>query len=306
MNQRSEELALDYLERNGAGSAFAVEPAFHPEVHTTLGGVKYVQKSGVVLVSYPQTCLGNIRPFLAGLGEEYVQYADDEAIEPGAEIAKFAGQMCYLSLGEKRTKNRDAGKYFQNIKAQSHGSITEHSNYGFLIYGISRSCSHEIVRHRHQGFSQLSQRYVGPEALRFVERPEFQNDPFLHERFQNRIEDTIDEYRLLIHNLYKKQADGSLELSADRKTDLRKKVQQTARAVLPNEVETMMVTTANVRAWRHFIEQRASEHAEVEIRDVAVKVFLALVKFTPLLFDDYDLVELSDGTLAVSTPYRKI
>ncbi len=87
---------------------------------------------------------------------------------------------------------------------------------------------------------------------------------------------------------------------------MRKKVRQAARSVLPNETEAPIVVTGNARTWRHFIEMRASEHAEIEIRALAVRVFLCLHQLDPVLFGDYALETLKDGTYAVSTEYRKV
>jgi thymidylate synthase (FAD) len=94
-------------------------------------------------------------------------------------------------------------------------------------------------------------------------------------------------------------------LTADYKTDARKKVQQTARSLLPNETEAPMVFTGNVRALRHIIEMRADAHAESEIRNLALRLFLCLRTVDPILFGDYDLGELPDGTYTVSTRNRK-
>ena len=115
-----------------------------------------------------------------------------------------------------------------------------------------------------------------------------------------------DEYALLTEKLVAMQQEGSTILSASARTDLRKKVQQTARSVLPNETEAPIVVTGNVRAWRHVIEMRASTHAETEIRSLAMRIFLCLAVCEPLLFSDYALEELPDGTLAVKTTYTKI
>ena len=148
----------------------------------------------------------------------------------------------------------------------------------FLIYGISRSLTHELVRHRAGfGFSQVSQRYVDSKhskTLRFVERPEYQSDEELHNLFVARIERAAKEYEEKAELLLNKQHDGWKLLSGDKKSDLRKKVNQCARSLLPNETEAPIVVTANIRAWRHFIEQRANERAEIEIRELAVCIFL--------------------------------
>jgi thymidylate synthase (FAD) len=94
-------------------------------------------------------------------------------------------------------------------------------------------------------------------------------------------------------------------LSADHKTDARKKVQQTARSLLPNETEAPMVFTGNVRALRHIVEMRADAHAESEIRELALRLFLCLYAADPILFGDYDLTRLPDGTYTVATEHRK-
>jgi thymidylate synthase (FAD) len=142
--------------------------------------------------------------------------------------------------------------------------------------------------------------------LRFVERPEYQGDEQLHEQFLRRIERSAEEYALLANRLLEMQQAGISILSAEARTDLRKKVQQSARSVLPNETEAPIVVTGNARAWRHVIEERASAHAEVEIRELAVRIFLCLRLADPVLFDDYSVERLSDGTYIVKTAFEKV
>jgi thymidylate synthase (FAD) len=86
----------------------------------------------------------------------------------------------------------------------------------------------------------------------------------------------------------------------------RKLARQAARSVLPNATETKIFVSANGRAWRHFIEMRANEHAETEIRSVAVKICEILRKESPNIFGDYKLIELPDGTRIAETAYRKV
>jgi thymidylate synthase (FAD) len=237
----------------------------------------------------------------------FASYLDDPTTLPdGAQLCKVAGQVCYMSFGPKRTLNAQAKRYFDNIKLSGHGSVLEHANFTLLLYGISRSVTHELVRHRHLSFSQVSQRYVAGRVLRFVERPEYQADTHLHAQFIERIERAANEYAALSHRLLEMQQSGVSILSAEERTDLRKKVQQCARSVLPNETEAPIVVTANVRAWRHFIEMRASTHAEIEIRELALRVFLCLLRADPVLFDDYTVERLPDGTYIVKTEFEKV
>ena len=112
------------------------------------------------------------------------------------------------------------------------------------------------------GLSQASQRYISGRVLRFVERPEYQDDSELHAAFERRIDDAAEQYETIARRLMEKQKEGDVLLSGEARTDLRKKVQQAARSVLPNETESPIVVTANARAWRHIIEMRANPHAE--------------------------------------------
>lgn len=284
--------------------------ALHSPVYSSPGGVPYLVEPGVVVLARPTVNAGGLAGFLGGFDESlhFLEYLDDPVKLPdGAQLCKIAGQLCYMSFGRGRTFNAQAERYFNNLKSSGHGSVFEHANFSLLLYGISRSVTHELVRHRAGfGFSQLSQRYVSGRMLRFVERPEYRKDEQFHARFLERIERAASEYAALTNRLLEMQQAGTKILSAEAKTDLRKKVQQCARSVLPNETEAPIVVTANARAWRHFIEMRASAHAEIEIRELAVRVLLCLYKTDPVLFGDYALEELPDGTYAAKTDYEKV
>lgn len=298
------------LFRELGGKEDAGFATIHTPVSTTPGGVPYLQDPGVVVLARPQTYLAGVAGFLAGFDPalNFSAYLDDPTPLPdGAQLAKVAGQLCYMSFGPKRSLNAQAKRYFDNLKSSGHGSVFEHANFSLLLYGISRSVTHELVRHRAGfGYSQLSQRFVSGRMLRFVERPEYRSDELLHEQFLRRIERSAEEYNLLANRLLEMQQTGASILSAEARTDLRKKVQQSARSLLPNETEAPIVVTGNGRSWRHFIEARADAHAEIEIRELAVRVFLCLRQTDPILFDDYRIERLSDGTYTVKTDFKKV
>ncbi|MEK7520205.1 MAG: FAD-dependent thymidylate synthase [Patescibacteria group bacterium] len=284
-------------------------PAIDSPVLQTEKGTRYLQCPGVVMIAMPQVYIGGMKTFLDGFDPalQFPEYLNDDPLTPAEQLSKTAGQLCYMSFGPKRTKNADAQKYFDNIKSSGHGSVLEHSNFSFLFYGISRSVTHELVRHRAGfGFSQVSQRYVSGSVVRFVERPEYASNKELHELFMRRIDEAAAQYAAVTEKLLALQQSGQTILSADAKTDLRKKIQQASRSLLPNETEAPIVTTANVRAWRHFIEMRANPHAETEIRALAFRVFECLQKSAPQLFHDYEVAHLSDGTQAVSVTWKKV
>lgn len=282
----------------------------HSPVRQTPGGTPYLTHPGIVVLARPQTNLAGMAGFLSGYGADspFPEYLNDPTPLPdGAQLCKVAGQLCYMSFGRKRSYNADAERYFDNLKSGKHGSVLEHANFSLLLYGISRSVTHELVRHRAgASFSQQSQRYVSGRMLRFVERPEYAVDEQLHAQFIQRIERAAAEYADITERILAMQQTGTQILSAEARTDLRKKVQQTARSVLPNETEAPIVVTGNARAWRHIISMRADAHAETEIRALAVRIFLCLYQTDPVLFSDYTLERLPDGTLTAKAEYEKV
>lgn len=307
-SKRGAELGVELFEEFG-GTVSNGFPTIHSPAHHTQTGTPYLRAPGVVMLAKPETNVAGLAGFLEGFDPElnFPEYVEDPTELPGSsQLCKTAGQVCYASFGPRRTTNENAAAYFQRLTSAGHGSVLEHASFSFLLYGISRSVTHELVRHRAGvGYSQISQRYVSGSVLRFVERPEYQEDEGLHRLFEERADRSAAEYEEMAQNLLEQQESGSEMLSADYKTDARKKVQQTARSLLPNETEAPMVFTGNVRALRHIIEMRADAHAESEIRQLAVRLFLCLVTADPILFGDYEISTLPDGTYTVSTEYRK-
>ncbi|HYY43924.1 MAG TPA: FAD-dependent thymidylate synthase [Actinomycetota bacterium] len=285
-------------------------PHIHSPVFRTQTGTPYLRHAGVVLISKPDVDIRGLAGFLEGFDDNlgFPGYLDDPTeLTPAATLLKTAGQTCYASFGPRRTTNENASRYFANLSSSGHGSVYEHAVFSFLLYGVSRAISHEIVRHRAgTAFSQLSQRFVSGRVLRFVERPEYQDIPSLHKRFEHRIDRLAREYQEVADELYDLQAGGDPRLFAEARTDLRKRVQQSARSVLPNEAETLLVLSANVRSWRHMIEARTDPHAESEIRDLYFRIFLCLRSLDPVLFGDYDIRQQPDGTYALQTDWKKV
>src|SRR5215218_2231469 len=284
-------------------------PSVNARVHHTPAGTPYLRSPGVVMLAQPRTSVAGLAGFLEGFDPElrFPEYLDDPTRLPDStQLCKTAGQLCYASFGPRRTTNENAAAYIGRLTSAGHGSVLEHASFSFLLYGISRSVTHELVRHRAGvGFSQISQRFVSGGVLRFVERPEYQEDEELHRLFEERANRAASEYAEMADLLLDRQGGGNSMLSADYKTDARKKVQQTARSLLPNETEAPMVFTGNVRALRHIIEMRADAHAESEIRNLALRLFLCAVTADPILFGDYEIGELPDGTYTVTTEHRK-
>jgi thymidylate synthase (FAD) len=230
------------------------------------------------------------------LGDHELSWQTDT--EVGAEaLAEIAGRVCYMSYGKGRKTNRE---FLGHIVEVGHGSVLEHGVWSFLIGGVSRSFTHELIRHRHFSYSQLSQRYVDESESDFVEPDVIADDPALHAAWVEAVNASRAAYDRLVAGLMEKFTD-----QPDR-TLRRKLARQAARSVLPNATETKIFVTGNARALRHFIELRGSEHADVEIRKVAVAMLKLMQREAPNMFADYSLVELPDGSFATRTEHPKV
>lgn len=224
--------------------------------------------------------------------------------QEGAQLIKFAGQLCYLSFGQQRTRNAQAAAYIDHIKDSGHGSVCEHVSYSILLWGVSRALTHELVRHRSgMAYSQVSQRYVAGKHLRFVESLAYQAHLDLHVMFEAWADLSAQEYAQREAMLL--QRAGINYKTAT--TDQRKAVRQEARRCLPNETEAPILVTGNLRAWRHCIEQRCSQWADAEICRCFYEIFLALRAHEPILWEDYEIENIrADGLPTVKTAYRKV
>lgn len=217
----------------------------------------------------------------------------------GERLAEFAGRLCYMS--QKNPAKRNTRDYLENIKKQGHGSVLEHANYSVLLEGVSRSLTHELVRHR-AGFaySQLSQRYVDESDAHFVVPPAIIGDDALEDAWRGQIESALASYVGLVEQLMERYS-----WVADR-VHRRKMAREAARGVLPNSTETKIVVTANARAWRTMLELRSSEGAELEIRRAAVAILRVLQAEAPAFFSDFEIYVAEDRKEAARVKYHKV
>ena len=230
----------------------------------------------------------------AHLGVAWMGEATD-----GERLAEFAGRLCYMS--QKNPAGRSTREYLENIKRQGHGSVLEHANYSLLLEGVSRSLTHELIRHR-AGFaySQLSQRYVDESDACFVVPPAIAGDATLEAGWREQIEQAQASYVWLVEQLMERYG-----WVAD-KVHRRKMAREAARGVLPNSTETKIVMTGNARAWRTMLELRASEAAELEIRRLAVMVLRVLQAEAPAFFSDFEIYLAPDRREAARVGFHKV
>lgn len=214
----------------------------------------------------------------------------------GAALVEFAGRACYQSWSKPNPRTATNASYISHIIDVGHLAVLEHASATFYITGVSRSCTHELVRHRHFSYSQLSQRYVPENEASVVMPPGLEDDPELQQIVLAAADASRAAYETLL---------AELEARLDDQPNAvlrRKQARQAARAVLPNDTETRIVVTGNYRAWRHFIAMRASEHADTEIRRLAIACLRELSRVAPAVFADFEITVLSDGSEVATSP----
>lgn len=218
----------------------------------------------------------------------------------GPALIEFAGRACYQSWSKPNPKTATNFGYIDHILEVGHYSVLEHASVTFYITGVSRSFTHELVRHRHLSYSQLSQRYVNESDVDYVMPPGVQVlDPEGDAQggFAIAMAKSKQAYQQMLAAMEEAYADEA------NVTLRRKLARQAARAVLPNATETKIVVTGNLRAWRHFISLRATEHADVEIREVAIVILKKLQSINRAVFEDFVITTLADGTEVASSPH---
>ena len=257
--------------------------------------VKVIREPAVYVIGGQTVHDAEIDRFLSDHG---VSWQTDTEVA-GEHLVETAGRICYMSFAKPRPGGNQA--YIDHILQVGHGSVLEHAVWNLLFTGVSRSLTHELIRHRAGfGYSQLSQRYVDESIAEYVEPDCIANDLELHRLWLDAVADTHRAYLRLTEKLLK-----VFESEPD-KTLRRKLARQAARSVLPNATETKIFVTANARALRHFIELRGNRHAETEIRKLAIAVLKIMQQEAPNLFGDYQLVPLPDGTFEATTEHRKV
>jgi thymidylate synthase (FAD) len=200
-------------------------------------------------------------------------------------VAEYAGRICYMS--QANPAGRTSDQYLANILTQGHGSVLEHGMFSYLIEGVSRALTHELIRHRvGTAVSQLSQRYVDAADTNFVIPPALVEQPALREEYEAFCRRAVDAYADLVANL------GDVLPEAKRK-----QVREAARAVLPNGTETKLVWSCNLRELRHVLLLRGSSHADAEIQQLALALLEVTRPHAPAVLADL-VVDPVDGIIS--------
>ena len=204
--------------------------------------------------------------------DDYMQ--PDTKATHAEELSEFAGRGCYESYHKPNPateKNRD---YIRNIIDQGHESVLEHGSVSLYITGVSRALTHELVRHRHFSFSQLSQRFVNEDEAAMVIPPALEGNGPAIATLGYTFNEALESYKELVKVLQ----DQGLP---------RKQAREAARAVLPNCTETKLVITGNHRAWREFLKKRLDPAADAEIRRLAEMIRDHLKEIAPSMYEEF-------------------
>ena len=206
---------------------------------------------------------------------DYPRFADYKAY--------CAARVCYSDKGfwdiwnetpmtppqHEDKENDKALLLLKGLVEKGHGSVLEHCCFTFSIEGISRACSHQLVRHRIASYSQQSQRYVRGDLFDFVTPDKIIDNPnplVLYDDMMTRIQDV---YKRLV--------------------DVYGIPKEDARYILPNATTTNIVVTMNARELLHFIELRSSPRAQWEIRELAQEMLKQLKEVAPVIFGNVEI-----------------
>lgn len=212
-------------------------------------------------------------------------------------LVAAAAKLCYSSspvdeIMENLT-DEAVEKFLTKLVDMGHESPTEHVSFAFMIDGVSRACSHQLVRHRLMSFSQRSQRYVNESGFQYNVPQEIQNNESTRRYFHGLMSDLDDAYTHLVEKL--REAGRTKE-----------EANESARAILPNACTTSLVLTANARELMHFFNKRCCNRAQDEIRSVANEMLRQCKQVAPILFKNAGAPcvagSCSEGTMTCGEP----
>lgn len=195
--------------------------------------------------------------------------------EPEETVA-MAAKLCYspsdISSLKEKIAARDQRAFVERLVKMGHMTPVEHPSFTFAVEGISRACSHQLVRHRLASYSQQSQRYVNESAgFDYVVPPSIKRDAELRKYFIECMSIAQDAYNSLIEKLNARGIKGE-------------EANQDARFVLPNAAETKIIVTMNARELQHFFRLRCCYRAQWEIRAMAEEMLRLAKRAAPVIF----------------------
>jgi thymidylate synthase (FAD) len=205
----------------------------------------------------------------------YIPHAPEDAPSDIDDLVEQAGRLCYESWHRPNPATATNKGYNKNILDQQHYSVTEHGSATFYIDGVTRNLTHELIRHRHFSFSEVSQRYVDVGDFPFIRHPGFET-----------VNEDTDHFLMLANEATHAAYEAIMEdLTAQGVP--RKHARQTARHALASGTETKILVSGNMNAWRTMLPKRLSKAADEEIRRVSRLLLRELRKIAPNTFQEF-------------------
>lgn len=225
------------------------------------------------------------------------------------KVISMAAKLCYSKVGidqiEENLTDDQVNKFLNHLVSIGHESPLEHCTFSFAVEGISRSCSHQIVRHRIASYSQQSQRYVKLDQFEYIIPPAIEKNEKAKEIFIKHMESSQKAYDELVDILKENHYNEELEdfknnycgknwdyLDSETKYNITKKMKaraekkaiEDARYVFPNACETKIMITMNARSLLNFFNERCCNRAQWEIRELATQMLKEVKKVAPTIF----------------------
>lgn len=192
-------------------------------------------------------------------------------------VVAMAAKLCYSPSDVEGLRDKinakDQRAFVEKLVSIGHMSPVEHVSFTFGIEGVSRACTHQLVRHRVASYSQQSQRYVKETEFDYVIPPTIKKNKNLTAAFHIYMKQAQDAYDAMMKGLAERGITGE-------------EAQQDARFLLPNAAETKIVVTMNARELLHFFRVRCCNRAQWEIREMATLMLQEVKKVAPVIFMD--------------------
>jgi len=217
--------------------------------------------------------------------DENTKWRRDDSASSNEEIVELSGRVCYMSFGESQSP-RNNEEYIRNLIKMGHESVLEHACWTFIVTGVTRAFTHQLVRHR-VGFSysQLSQQYHDESEAKFIPPIELNRKSKAYSNWKEQARFSLDNYKETIAKMF-----NGRKLS-DIDKEERRQIRSVARSILPNCIETKIAVTANARAIRHFLKIRGVIEGDLEMRYFSSKLLNIFKKDSPHLFQDIHVIE---------------
>lgn len=217
--------------------------------------------------------------------------------------AYAAARICYSKAGYAGVTPLESeqamGEWLRDrVLSRHHWGMMEHLDFHFVIRGISRACSHQLVRHRLASYAQQSQRYVDKGDFHYIVPESIRRQPEALALFHQTMQELGDRYEQL-----------QTLLKAANPEAISERINEDARFLLPNACETEIVMKMNGRQLLEISRKRLCSRAQWEIRALFVEMRRLVQAQVPVIFDnlgpDCAWGQCHEGGCPLAAEYKK-